>query len=68
MTRRLWTGRSSSEFARTQPVRPFVPGYNFLDGAYKLRPLAAAPAATGVYTRRLSESGPLPYAFVASSP
>ena len=47
--------------------RPFVPGYHFLDGEYKLRPLAVAPAATGAYTRRLAEGGPLPYAFVASS-
>ncbi len=47
--------------------RPFVPGYRFLDGAYKLRPLATAPAVTGVYTRRLAAGAPLPYAFVASS-
>jgi hypothetical protein len=48
--------------------RPFVPGYNFLDGNYKVRALAKAPAATGAYARQLASGGhPLPYAFVAAS-
>lgn len=47
--------------------RPFVPGYRFLDGGYRLRPLASAPAATGAYARSLASEGPLPYAFVAAS-
>jgi len=47
--------------------RPFVPGYNFLDGEYKVRALAKAPAATGAYGRQLASGGPLPYAFVAAS-
>ena len=49
--------------------RPFVPGYRFLDGRYKLRALASAPATTGAYSRSLTSAGarPDPYAFVASS-
>ena len=47
--------------------RPFVPGYRFLDGRYKVRALASAPATTGEYSRRLTVTGPDPYAFVASS-
>lgn len=47
--------------------RPFVAGYQFLDGSYKLRELAAAPAATGAYARSLATGSPLPYAFVAAS-
>jgi hypothetical protein len=47
--------------------RPFVAGYRFLDGSYKLRELAAAPAATGAYARSLATGSPLPYAFVAAS-
>lgn len=47
--------------------RPFVAGYHFLDGSYKVRELAAAPAATGAYARSLATGSPLPYAFVAAS-
>lgn len=47
--------------------RPFVSGYRFLDGTYRLRDLAAAPAAPGLYARALTSAAPLPYAFVASS-
>jgi hypothetical protein len=47
--------------------RPFVPGYRFLDGGYRVRQLATSHAATGVYGRSLASKGPLPYAFVASS-
>ena len=47
--------------------RPFVPGYRFLDGGYKLRNLASAPAETGAYSRTLTTGGVLPYAFVAAS-
>jgi hypothetical protein len=47
--------------------RPFVPGYRFLDGSYRLRPLATSAAASGIYARRLAAGGVLPYAFVASS-
>jgi hypothetical protein len=47
--------------------RPYVPGYRFLDGGYKLRALASAPASTGEYSRRLTARDPNPYAFVASS-
>ena len=47
--------------------RPFVPGYRFLDPGYRLRPLASAPARSGVYARRLTAVGPDPYAFVAYS-
>jgi hypothetical protein len=47
--------------------RPFVGGYRFLDGGYRLRELASAPAATGAYARSLATESPLPYAFVAAS-
>jgi hypothetical protein len=47
--------------------RPFVAGYQFLDRGYRLRELAAAPAATGTYARMLATESPLPYAFVAAS-
>jgi len=47
--------------------RPFVPGYDFLDGGNKMRNLASAPAETGAYARSLSSGSPLPYAFVAAS-
>jgi hypothetical protein len=48
--------------------KPLVSAHRFLDSGYKLRSLATAPADTGVRARRLAgESGPLPYAFVASS-
>jgi hypothetical protein len=47
--------------------RPFVAGYRFLDGSYRLRELASAPAATGTYARTLATESPLPYAFVAAS-
>ena len=47
--------------------RPFVSGHRFLDGAYSLRDLAAAPAAPGVYRRTLASKAVVPYAFVASS-
>jgi hypothetical protein len=47
--------------------RPFVSGYVFRDGAYKLRDLASAPAQGGAYRRMLTADGVLPYAFVAAS-
>jgi hypothetical protein len=47
--------------------RPFVSGYRFLDGGYRLRDLAAAPARPGLYARSLTGRSPLPYAFAASS-
>jgi hypothetical protein len=49
--------------------KPFVSAHRFLDGSYKLRALATAPAEGGVYARRLSGASraPLPYAFEASS-
>ncbi len=47
--------------------RPFVPAHRFLDGAYMLRDLAAAPAESGAYRRTLTGSNVLPYAFVAAS-
>jgi hypothetical protein len=49
--------------------KPFVSGHRFLDGSYKLRALATAPAEQGVYSRRLAtpDKRPLPYAFVAAS-
>jgi hypothetical protein len=49
--------------------RPFVSGYRFLDPGYRLRDLAAAPAAPGMYARSLTSQSrtPLPYAFAASS-
>jgi hypothetical protein len=49
--------------------QPFVSAHRFLDGGYKLRPLATAPAEQGAPARRLSTSSqaPLPYAFEASS-
>jgi hypothetical protein len=53
-------GRGGSWFA-------FRPGYHFRDGNYELRQLAAAPG-DGVLARRLSDEGPAPYAFVASTP
>jgi hypothetical protein len=46
--------------------RPFVPAHRFLDGAYKLRNLASAPAQTGAY-RALASATVQPYAFVATS-
>lgn len=52
-------GRGGSWFA-------FRPGYDFRDGDYRLRQLAAAPAR-GPLERRLAQQGPLPYAFVAAS-
>jgi len=47
--------------------RPFVTGHQFLDGGYKLRDLASAPAETGAYRRSLASDGVIPYAFVAAS-
>jgi len=47
--------------------RPFVTGHRFLDGGYKLRDLASAPAETGAYSRSLASDSVMPYAFVASS-
>lgn len=47
--------------------RPFVSGYRFLDGTYRLRNLASAPAESGVYQRALASDHAVPYAFVASS-
>ena len=49
--------------------KPFVSAYRFLDGSYKLRALATAPAEQGVYARELSSRSrkPLPYAFEATS-
>lgn len=47
--------------------RPFVPGYRFLDGGYRLRDLASAPAESGAYSRTLASDVVLPYAFVAAS-
>jgi hypothetical protein len=44
-----------------------VPEHRFLDGANIVRDLALAPAEPGVYGRRLSSVGVLPYAFVATS-
>jgi hypothetical protein len=54
-------GRGGSWFA-------FKPGYDFRDGGYKLRQLAAS-TPSGHYARRLADGaqGPKPYAFVASS-
>ena len=46
--------------------RPFVPAHHFLDGAYRLRDLASAPAQTGAY-RAPASASVLPYAFVAAS-
>ena len=49
--------------------KPFVSAHRFLDGGYKLRALATAPAERSVQSRRLSGASraPLPYAFEASS-
>lgn len=47
--------------------RPFVTGHRFLDGPYKLRDLASAPAETGAYRRSLASDSVMPYAFVAAS-
>ena len=47
--------------------RPFVSGSDFLDGAYRLRDLASAPAVQGAYRRELASDTVLPYAFVATS-
>ena len=48
--------------------RPFVPGYRFLDGGNRLRPLTTTvPAERGVYARSLSSDSPAPYAFLATS-
>jgi len=47
--------------------RPFVSGYRFLDGAYKVRNLASAPATADAYSRTLATNAVLPYAFVAAS-
>jgi len=49
--------------------RPFVSGHRFLDGSYRLRDLAAAPAAAGAYRRSAAVHAEhvLPYAFVAAS-
>ena len=48
--------------------RPFVPGHRFLDGGYKLRDLASAPAERASYDRRPRERrASCPYAFVAAS-
>jgi hypothetical protein len=47
--------------------RPFVAGHRFLDGDYRLRDLASAPAETGAYARKLASESVLPYAFVANS-
>ncbi|MGH3135412.1 MAG: hypothetical protein ACRDPV_02810 [Gaiellaceae bacterium] len=47
--------------------RPFVTGHQFLDGGYKLRDLASAPAETGAYRRSLASDSVMPYAFVAAS-
>jgi hypothetical protein len=43
---------------------PFRPGYDFLDRGYRLRPLTPA---SGRAARLLSATGPLPYAFEAST-
>ncbi len=53
-------GRGGSWFA-------FRPGYDFLDGGYRLRALSSAPAPGDGFARRLSHEGPAPYAFVAAS-
>jgi hypothetical protein len=46
----------------------FQPGYRFLDSGYSVRTLAAGSSAREPLARSLSEdSGPLPYAFLASS-
>ena len=47
--------------------RPFVTGHRFLDGGYRLRDLASAPAESGAYRRSLASESVLPYAFVAAS-
>jgi hypothetical protein len=47
--------------------RPFVTGHRFLNGGYKLRDLASAPAESGAYRRSLASESVLPYAFVAAS-
>jgi len=47
--------------------RPFVSGYEFLDGGHRLQALATAPAERGTYASAPSSKSPLPYAFVASS-
>ena len=49
--------RTSISYGGGGSWRPFVPGYNFLDGDYTVRDLAKAPAATGAYGRRLASSG-----------
>jgi hypothetical protein len=46
--------------------RPFVSAHRFLDGSYRLRSLASAPAQTGAY-RALASASVQPYAFVATS-
>ena len=46
---------------------PFQPGYRFLDRGYAVRTLARTSAARERVARSLSDAGPAPYAFVASS-
>ena len=48
--------------------RPFVSGYRFRDGSYRVRNLASAPAKADVYRRVQATSRTvLPYAFTAAS-
>ena len=48
--------------------RPFVSGYRFRDGSYRVRNIATAPATPDAYRRVQAASGAvLPYAFTAAS-
>jgi hypothetical protein len=47
--------------------RPFVSGYRFRDGSYKVRTIATAPATAGAYRQVQAADAVLPYAFAAAS-